>query len=94
MDPDKVLIEPLLTEKTNLMREQGKYAFRVDPRANKIEIMKAVRELFSVHPVQCNVMNIKGKPKRVRYKAGRTSTWKKAVITLSPGEHLDIFEGA
>jgi large subunit ribosomal protein L23 len=93
MDADSILIEPLLTEKSNLMREKNKYAFKVDPRANKIQIMQAVRELFNVNPVGCNIMKITGKPKRVRYRPGYTATWKKAIVTLSEGEKLDIFEG-
>lgn len=94
MESDKIIIEPLLTEKTNLLREQNKYVFKVHPRANKIQIMQAAKELFSVHPVSCNVLNVKGKPKRVRYKAGYTSSWKKAIITVAPGETIEIFEGA
>ena len=76
------------------MREEHKYAFRVDPRANKLEIRSAIEELFSVHPVKCTVVNVKPKPKRVRYRRGFTSSWKKAIITLPPGESIGIFEGA
>ncbi len=94
MDPDKVIIEPVLTEKSNLQREAGQYVFRVDPRANKIDVMAAMRALFNVHPVRCNVTRVKGKPKRVRYRRGYTSSWKKAVVTLRPGETIGIFEGA
>ena len=64
------------------MREAGKYVFKVDTRANKIQVMDAVRRLFDVHPVACNIMTVKGKPKRVRYRKGYTATWKKAVVTL------------
>jgi large subunit ribosomal protein L23 len=94
MDADKVIIEPLLTEKSNMQRESGQYVFRVDPRANKIDVMSAMRTLFNVHPVKCNVSRVKGKPKRVRYRRGYTSSWKKAVVTLRPGETIGIFEGA
>ncbi|HUX51406.1 MAG TPA: 50S ribosomal protein L23 [Spirochaetia bacterium] len=94
MEADKVIIHPLLTEKSNGQRESGTYAFRVHPSASKIEIMSAVRQLFSVHPVSCNVMNVKGKPKRVRYQRGYTSAWKKALVTLASGEKIQIFEGA
>lgn len=94
MDADKVVIEPLLTEKSNRMRESHKYAFRVDPRANKIEITRAIEELFNVHPVACTVLNVKPKPKRVRYRQGFTSRWKKAIVTLPPNESIGIFEGA
>jgi len=91
---DQVIIAPVVTEKTNVMRESGKYVFRVDSRANKPQIMNAVRELFAVHPVTCNVMKVKGKPKRQRYQLGLTSQWKKAVVTLRPGEKIAKFEGA
>ncbi|MFP4010083.1 MAG: 50S ribosomal protein L23 [Spirochaetaceae bacterium] len=94
MDADKVIIEPVLTEKANELREREQYVFRVDPRANKIQIKAAVRELFGVHPVACNVLNVSRKPKRLRYKQGYTSSWKKAIVTLSPGETIGIFEGA
>lgn len=91
---DTVLVEPVLTEKTNAMREQGKYVFRVDPRASKPEIMEAVRRMFSVNPVSCAVMNVKGKPKRLRGRSGFTSAWKKAVVRLASGESIKAFEGA
>jgi len=94
MDADKVIIEPLLTEKTNSLREGQKYAFRVSRRANKLEVKAAIEELFSVHLVDCHVINVKGKPKRVRYRKGYTSSWKKAIVTLPPGESIGIFEGA
>jgi len=94
MDADKVVIAPLLTEKSNRMRERHKYAFRVHANANKIEITRAIEELFNVHPTDCTVVNVKPKPKRVRYKKGYTSSWKKAILTLPPNETIGIFEGA
>ena len=94
MDADKVIIEPLLTEKTNLLRETHKYAFRVDPRANKLQVREAVEQLFGVHPVNCRIINVKRKPKRVRFRKGYTSSWKKAIVTLPPSETIGIFEGA
>ena len=94
MDADKVIIEPVVTEKTNILREEHKYAFKVDARANKFQVMKALNELFGVHPVKCNIMKVKGKPKRVMYKLGYTSSWKKAIVTLPANETIEIFEGA
>ena len=93
MDLSKVIIEPVVTEKSNLMREKGKYTFRVDDRANKVQVMQAVRQLFNVHPVSCRIMRTKGKPKRVRYQPGYTAAWKKAVVTLASGEVIQVFEG-
>jgi large subunit ribosomal protein L23 len=90
---ENILIEPVLSEKANLLREQGKYVFKVDPRANKLQIKEAVRRLFNVHPVSCTVMVVGGKPKRQRYKSGYTATWKKAIVRLSKDEKIPLFEG-
>ena len=93
MNYEQILIEPVLSEKANILREQGKYVFKVDPRANKIQIMEAVSRLFKVHPVSCNVMRIGGKPKRLRSRPGYTSSWKKAIVKLPKDEKISIFEG-
>jgi large subunit ribosomal protein L23 len=94
MNIEEIIIEPVLTEKTNKMRDAGKYVFKVDPRANKHQIMTAVKNLFTVHPVSCNVVNVSGKPKKSRHRAGYTSSWKKAVVTVAKGEKIAVFEGA
>ncbi len=100
MDAKKVILEPVVTEKTNALREGAnrKYVFCVDVKANKIMVMQAVKELFSVKPVACNIINVKRKTRTVRsrsgYKSGHTSEWKKAIVTLSAGDSIDIFEGA
>jgi large subunit ribosomal protein L23 len=90
---EDILLEPVLSEKANLLREQGKYVFKVDPAATKPQIMEAVRKLFNVHPVSCNVMNVGGKPKRLRYRSGYTSSWKKAIVRIAKDEKISIFEG-
>jgi len=90
---EDILLEPVLSEKANLLREQGKYVFKVDPRATKIQIKEAVRRLFNVHPISCTVMVVGGKPKRQRYHLGYTPTWKKAIIKLPKDEKISIFEG-
>ncbi len=94
MDYQDILIEPVLSEKATTLRETGKYVFKVSPRATKIQIKEAVARLFSVKVERCTVMNMKGKNRRVRYKMGKTSSWKKAIVTLSKGEVIKIFEGA
>jgi large subunit ribosomal protein L23 len=94
MQTGEVIIEPIVTEKSNLAREKGKYSFRVDARANKIQVMQAVRAQFGVHPVACNIIIVKRKPKRVRYQPGYTASWKKAIVTLRSGEVIQAFEGA
>jgi large subunit ribosomal protein L23 len=90
---ESILIEPVLSEKANLLREQGKYVFKVDPKANKTQIKEAVRRVLNVHPVSCTVMVVGGKPKRLRNRAGYTATWKKAIVRLAKDEKIAIFEG-
>jgi large subunit ribosomal protein L23 len=93
MTYEQILIEPVLSEKANILREEGKYVFKVDPRANKLQIKEAVRRIYNVHPVSCTVMNVSGKPKRLRSRAGYTSSWKKAIVRLSKDEKISVFEG-
>ena len=68
-------------------------AFEVDRKANKIEIRQAVERAFGVHVTNVRTMNMQGKRKRVGRYSGRRSHWKKAVVTLAPGDHIDFFEG-
>jgi large subunit ribosomal protein L23 len=91
---EDILIEPVLSEKATELREEGKYVFKVHPDASKIQIKEAVRKLYGVKVVDCTVMNVFGKIKRVRTKPGRTSNWKKAIVRLAPGETIKVFEGA
>jgi len=93
MTYEQILIEPVLSEKANVLREQGKYVFRVDPRATKLQIKEAVRRLYKVNPISCNIMVVGGKPKRLRSRPGYTSSWKKAIIRLPKDEKIGIFEG-
>ncbi len=83
-----VIKSPCLTEKSNIMQEvEGKVVFKVDPRANKVEIKKAVEELFNVKVGNVRTSNVRGKKKRVGLKSiGRTNDWKKAYVTLTEGE--------
>ena len=90
---EQILIEPVLSEKANALREQGKYIFKVDLKATKLQIKEALRRLYNVHPVSCNVMVVGGKPKRLRSRPGYTSSWKKAIVRLSKDEKISIFEG-
>lgn len=90
---EDILIEPVLSEKATLLREEGKYVFKVHPDANKFEIKEAVRKLYGVNVLKCTVMNVYGKMKRVRGRPGRTSSWKKAIVRLAPGESIKVFEG-
>jgi len=100
MKLENILIEPVVTEKTNAMREDKslKYAFRVMSDANKFQVMDAVRKIFNVKPIACNIAWVKSKKRTSRtrsgYRTGEKAAWKKAIVTLSPGEKIDIFEGA
>ena len=93
LDYTKVLIEPVLSEKANVLREEGKYVFKVDFRANKIQVKEAIRKLYNVNPVSCTIMVVGGKPKRLRHRSGYTASWKKAIVKLSKGEKISVFEG-
>jgi len=93
MQYEDILIEPVLSEKANMLREQGKYVFKVAMSANKIQIKEAVRRLFNVHPISCTVMVVGGKPKRLRHRSGYTATWKKAIVKLPKDEKIGLFEG-
>ncbi|MEL3908473.1 MAG: 50S ribosomal protein L23 [Treponemataceae bacterium] len=93
MEYTDVIIEPMITEKTTYLREEDKYVFKVNPKATKIQIKEAVRRLFNVKVVDCTVMNVNGKPKRLRYKFGLTPSYKKAIVKLAEGETIKIFEG-
>lgn len=93
-DPFQIIERPLLTEKSMDMSHQGKFTFRVDRNANKIEIADAVERIFKVTVVKVNTLNVKGKKRRVgRYPEGRTSDWKKAIVTLKAGQTITMFEG-
>ncbi len=93
--PEDVLIAPILTEDTWQQMEDRKYAFRVSLGANKIQIKKAVEELFKVHVEKVWTANMKGKPRRERLSQlhGRTSRWRKAIVRLAPGDRIDIMGG-
>ena len=81
-----ILMGPCLTEKANLQQEvDGKIVFKVHPKANKIEIKKAVEKMFSVKVKDVKTAKIHGKQKRVGRLVGATSDWKKAYVTLSEG---------
>ena len=82
-----VIIAPVVTEKCNALIQDKKYTFRVHPAAGRIEIARAVEELFKVKVAKVNVMNYQGKAKRAgrTMKMGRRADWKRAVVTLAEG---------
>ncbi len=99
MRADQIIISPVVSEKSTNARDSicKKYTFRVAPQANKFEIAAAVKELFGVEVVACNVMNVKGKPKFSKgkggYIKGTTASWKKAVVTVANGQSITAIEG-
>lgn len=88
-----IIIEPLVTEKTYSGMERGTYSFRVHPLATKADVHNAIEEIFKVRVVRVNTMNVTGKRRRVGLRVGRTRRWKKAVVTLAPGQKIPFFEG-
>jgi large subunit ribosomal protein L23 len=94
MDPYQVLIRPIITEKSSYQSDNlHRYTFEVDVRANKHVIKRAVEQAFNVDVVAVNVMRIRGKQRRWGRIVGRTKDWKKAVVTLRPGQTIQFFEG-
>ena len=89
-----IIVRPIITERTSHLMESGQYTFEVLPKANKIEIRKAVEEVFSVKVVRVNTIQVRSKPKRMGAFLGRSRSWKKAVVTLAAGEKIAFFEGA
>ena len=82
MRPEEIIIAPVVTEKSNDELQEGKYTFKVNKKATKVEIAKAVEKLFEVKVLKVNTMNVNGKEKRVGYHVGKTSDWKKAIVTI------------
>ena len=93
MDYTDILIEPVISEKANALREQDKYVFLVQSSATKTQIKEAVKKLFNVKVLDCTTINTMGKMKRLRGKPGRTSSYKKAIVRLAAGETIQAFEG-
>ena len=88
--PYDVIKNMIRTEKGSEMLVQNKYLFRVDKRANKIDVKKSVEDLYKVQVETVNIMNIKGKKRRVRFREGMTSSWKKAIVTLKPDNRIEV----
>ncbi len=91
----EIIKRPLNTEKTNIQKEiANQVTFEVDRRANRIEIKRAIETTFKVRVAGVQTMQIKGKTKRRGRIVGKRRDWKKAIVTLMPGERIDFFEGA
>ncbi len=90
-DARDIIIRPIISEHSYDVMEYNVYTFEVAKDANKIEIKNAIEKIFDVNVVKVNTLNVKAKPKRLRYKMGYTRTWKKAMVTLAEGDAIEIF---
>lgn len=88
----RVLVRPMVTEKGTELNASGKYLFAVAMTANKIEVAKAVENLYGVKPVKVNIIKMEGKRKGQKI-SGRRKDWKKAVVSLPKGKTIDVYEG-
>lgn len=89
-----VVKKPLVTEKTNLQKEElGQVAFEVSRRANRLEVKEAIEKIFNVKVDSVRTVNVKGKVKQRGRIVGKRRDWKKAIVKLMPGERIDFFEG-
>jgi large subunit ribosomal protein L23 len=93
MDASQVIIRPVVSEKSYVLATAGKYTFRVHADAHKTQIKQAIEELFEVDVLAVRTSSVPSKPKRRGFTAGRTRAWKKAVVQLSPGQTIPIFQG-
>ena len=94
MEPYQIIKQPLITEKGMRLNEAGStVVFRVDSRANKLQIKHAVEALFNVKVTKVNTLNVEGKKRRIRYREGKRPDWKKAYVTLRDGDSITFFEG-
>ncbi|MFQ5856197.1 MAG: 50S ribosomal protein L23 [Anaerolineae bacterium] len=94
MHPFQVILRPVITEKAMLLADyENQYTFEVVMKANKPMIRDAVEEAFDVEVLKVNTMIVPGKPRRWGRRVSRTPTWKKAVVTLAPGDSIELFEG-
>jgi large subunit ribosomal protein L23 len=92
MNDYQVIIRPLITEKNTNLMMFNKYSFEVAREANKFQIRRAVENIFEVSVVDVHTMNVRGKKRRRGREYGYQRDWKKAIVTLADGDHIDLFE--
>jgi large subunit ribosomal protein L23 len=90
--PHQIIIRPLITEKNTNLMVYNKYSFEVLRDSSKPEIKNAVETIFNVTVTKVHTMNVRGKLKRRGREVGYTREWKKAIVTLAPGDRIEIFE--
>ena len=95
MIAEEVIIKPIVTERSSMDLQEGKYTFKVNKKATKVEIAKAVQKLFGVKVLKVNTISVKGKEKRVGAHTGMTPDWKKAIVTIdtNPSEETYLAKG-
>jgi len=94
MNPRELILEPIITERATKLREQNKYLFSVRIDTNRVEVKKAVEEIFKVKVKNVNIQRVKGKVKRLGRFEGKRADWKKAIVTLKEDHRIELFEGA
>jgi large subunit ribosomal protein L23 len=95
MNPYDIIKRPLITEKTSIQKEDyNQMSFEVDCKANRVEIKRAIEDIFKVNVDTVRTMQVKGKTKQRGRIVGKRRNWKKAIVKLMPGERIDFFEGA
>ena len=92
MDASQVIIRPVVSEKSFVLAEAGKYTFRVHDHAHKTQIRQAIEQLFDVNVLGVRTAHVHPKPKRRGRTAGRTREWKKAIVQVRPGDTIPIFQ--
>ena len=92
MDATQVIIRPIVSEKSFVLAEAGRYTFRVHPDSHKTQIRQAIEELFDVNVVSVHTANVRAKPKRRGLSVGTRRSWKKAIVTVREGERIPIFQ--
>ena len=92
LEPHQIVLRPLVTEKgMHRSTRYNQYAFEINPLADKSDVRRAVEDLFNVKVTKVRTQNRKGKPRRHRFRYGRTKSWKKALVTLDPEHRIDFF---
>jgi len=91
--PYSVLLKPLVTEKSTTLAGRNQYVFEVDLRANKTQVKESVELVFDVNVLRVNTMVVKGKRRRYGRSLVKRPDWKKAIVTLRPGDSIELFEG-
>ena len=86
----EILKAPVITEKSQIAKSEGKYTFKVDSKANKIEIKEAIEKIFNVKVTSIRTLNVKPKKRRVGRYTGLTNRYKKAIVTLAEGQTIDL----